>query len=177
MTLFARVVATLQTAGIPYALIGAGALTVHGVNRATHDLDLLVIDPSSLREDAWLDLASQGVIVQIRKGDLTDPLAGVVRFRSPGEGPVDVVVGKLKWQRKILDRAVPRDTQEANRIPVVTAADLILLKLYAGGAQDGWDVHQLLDGEERDRLIAEVEHHLPELPSRAVKLWRKILDD
>jgi len=176
MTLLARVAAVLQEAGVSHALIGAGALTVHGVNRATHDLDLLVVDPSCLRSDFWTELESQEVPVEVRKGDLTDPLAGVVRCRFPGEVPVDVVVGKFTWQRKILDRAVVRDTQEAAHIPVVRAADLILLKLYAGGAQDGWDVQQLLEGEDQAALIAEVEQLLPELPSRAVKLWRRVLE-
>lgn len=175
MTLLARVVAALQAAGISHALIGAGALTVHGVNRATHDLDLLVIDPSCLRPDFWTDLESREVSVTVRKGDLTDPLAGVVRFRSPGGGPVDVVVGKFKWQRKILERAVLRTTPEAD-IPVVRAADLILLKLYAGGGQDGWDVQQLLAGEDRNELIAEVEQLLPELPPSAAELWRRVLE-
>jgi predicted nucleotidyltransferase len=177
MTLLARAAAALREAGIAHALIGAGALTVHGVNRATHDLDLFVLDPSCLRSDFWSDLESREVSVEIRKGDLTDPLAGVVRLRLPGEVPVDVVVGKFTWQRKILDRAVVRNTQEAAHLPVVRAADLILLKLYAGGAQDGWDIQQLLEGEDRAELIAEVEQLLPELPPRSVKLWRRVLED
>jgi hypothetical protein len=177
MTLLARAAAVLREAGVAHALIGAGALTVHGVNRATHDLDLLVLDPSCLRTDFWSVLESQEVSVEVRKGDLTDPLAGVVRLRLTGEVPVDVVVGKFTWQRTILERAVVRTTQEAADLPVVRAADLILLKLYAGGAQDGWDIQQLLEGEDRTGLIAEVEPLLPELPSRAVKLWRKVLED
>jgi hypothetical protein len=175
MTLRSRVVAVLHGAGIPYALIGAGALTVHGVTRATLDFDFLVLDPSCLRLDFWIDLESRGVSVDVRKGDLTDPLAGVVRFELPGEGPVDVVLGKFKWQRAILDRAVRRTTPEGD-LPVVTAADLILLKLFAGGAQDAWDIQQLLYGDDRDELIAEVEKLLPELPAEAVKLWRRILE-
>lgn len=175
MTLRTRVMAALQGAGVSYALIGAGALAVHGVTRATLDFDLLVLDSSCLRPDFWTDLESQGVSVEVRKGDLTDPLAGVVRFKSPGEGPVDVVVGKFRWQRMILDRAVPKGTPEGN-LTVVRAADLILLKLFAGGAQDGWDIQQLLEGEDRDELIAEVEKLLPELSARAEKLWRRILE-
>ena len=175
MTVVGRVAAALQGARIAYALIGAGALTVHGVTRATHDLDLLVVDPSCLQSELWHDLQGQGVALEIRKGDLTDPLAGVVRFRSPGEVPLDLVVGKFKWQREILERATLRATQDGE-MPVVRSADLILLKLFAGGAQDGWDVQQLLEGEDRDELVAEVERLLPGLPSRAAKLWRRILE-
>lgn len=174
MSLQSQVVSVLRAAGIPHALIGGIALNVHGVNRATLDLDLLVVDPSCFHSHFWVDLERQGVSVEIRKGDLSDPLAGVVRFRQSGEGSVDLVVGKLIWQRKILDRAVPTPA-EAN-IPVVSAADLILLKLYAGGPQDGWDIQQLLAGEDRNELIAEVEQLLPELPSYSRKLWLRILE-
>lgn len=149
-------------------------MNVHGVNRATLDFDLLVMDPSCLRSDLWADLQRQGISVEIRKGDLTDPLAGVVRFRGAGAGEVDLVVGKLIWQRKILERATSTPG-EAN-IPVVRAADLILLKLYAGGPQDGWDIQQLLAGEDRNELIAEVEQLLPDLPADAKKLWLRILE-
>ncbi len=175
MTLLARVAAVLFEADIAHALIGAGALAVFGVNRATNDHDLLVVDASCLRLDLWTDLTRRGISVEIRKGDVTDPLAGVIRCELPGEIPVDVVVGKFKWQREVLGRAAPRTTQEAN-IPVVTAADLILLKLYAGGAQDGWDIQQLLETEDRNALIAEVETLVPDLPPHAIKLWHRVLE-
>jgi len=178
MTLLGRVAEALLSAKIPHALIGAGALAVYGVNRATYDHDLFVVDAACLRPDLWTALASQEISVEIRKGDVSDPLAGVVRFQFLGEIPVDLVVGKYKWQREVLDRAALRTTQEAD-IPVVRAADLILLKLYAGGAQDGWDVQQLLEGvegEDRRALITEVEMRLPELLPHAAKLWRRVLE-
>ncbi|HJX29079.1 MAG TPA: hypothetical protein VJ885_14315 [Thermoanaerobaculia bacterium] len=176
MTLLARVSSVLQREGVPHALIGAGALTIHGVNRATVDLDLLVLDTECLQSTFWTDLESQGASVEIRKGDLTDPLAGVVRFRASGQRPVDLVVGKYIWQRRVLERAVLTTTEQA-RVPVVQAIDLVLLKLYAGGLQDGWDIQQLLARDDRkEELIAEVEQLLPELPAHSKKLWLRILE-
>lgn len=175
MTLSRQVLAALRAADISYALIGAGALTVHGVARATIDVDFLVLDPSCLRREFWTDLESPGVSIDVRKGDLTDPLAGVVRFEAPGERDVDVVVGKFKWQRGVLERAILRTMSEGD-VPVVRATDLILLKLFAGGPQDAWDIQQLLDGTDRDELIAEVEKLLPDLSADAEKLWRRILE-
>jgi hypothetical protein len=170
MSLLEEISSALETAGIRHALIGALALSAYGVNRATLDLDLLVADPNSLRPELWADLRSRGIDVEIRKGDLTDPLAGVVRLQAPGEGPVDVVVGKFPWQARLLERAEP-----VGATLVVRAADLILLKLYAGGLQDAWDVQQLLARPLREDLIREVESHLSELPERCRKLWAKIL--
>ncbi len=174
MTLIERVATVLQGVGVAHALVGAVALSIHGVSRATHDLDLFVVDRSCLQRVFWTDLDAQGVFVEVRKGDLTDPLAGVVRFKLRGESSVDVVVGKFKWQRDVLDRAILFPTE--TNVPVVRAADLILLKLYAGGGQDAWDIQQLLDGENREELIAEVEKLLPELSADAAKLWRRILE-
>lgn len=44
-------------------------------------------------------------------------------------------------------------------------ADLILLKLYAGGSQDAWDIEQLLTGPERAAVTAEIEATLGALPA------------
>jgi hypothetical protein len=170
MSLLDEIRSTLDAAGIRHALIGALALSAYGVNRATVDLDLFAADASCLRPDLWSDLRDHGVAVEIRKGDMTDPLAGVVRFRAAGESPIDVVVGKFSWQARLLERAEPiGDTL------VVRAADLVLLKLYAGGLQDAWDVQQLLARPFREDLIREVESRLSDLPAPCEDLWRKIL--
>jgi hypothetical protein len=51
----------------------------------------------------------------------------------------------------------------------------VLLKLYAGGPQDAWDVAQLLAAERREELVATVEERLVTLPSAAQTLWRRLL--
>ncbi len=170
MSLLPQITAALDTAEIPYALIGAAALTVYGVNRATLDLDLFATSPACLEPGLWRDMQSS-VEVDIRRGDLTDPLAGVVRFRAPRAQPIDLVVGKLTWQRKVIERAVPAGAGP----PVVRLPDLVLLKIYAGGPQDAWDIQQLLAREGRDEVIREIEASLPELPSRCSNFWQKIL--
>ncbi|HEX6899975.1 MAG TPA: nucleotidyltransferase [Thermoanaerobaculia bacterium] len=175
MSLLARVVAVLEAKGIPFALIGASALTIHGVNRLTLDMDLLVVDPVCLDVQTWLGLAAEGVSVDVRRGDLTDPLAGVVRFEAPSETSVDLVIGKFVWQREILEKS--RQALFAGlEIPVLEAVELILLKLYAGGHQDAWDIQQLLTGPDRETLIAGVEQELPRLPKECSNFWRRILD-
>jgi hypothetical protein len=172
MSLLEEISATLEAAGIRHALIGALALSAYGVNRATVDLDLFAADASCLRPELWADLRSRGIDVEIRKGDSTDPLAGVVRFRAPGESPLDVVVGKFAWQTRLLERAEP-----IGGTLVVRAADLVLLKLYAGGLQDAWDVQQLLARPFREDLVREVESRLSDLPARCHKLWKKTLQE
>lgn len=174
MTLLARVAAVLESLQIPHSLIGAAALAIHGIPRSTSDHDLFVTDATCLERRTWEELASEGVHVDVNRGDFQDPLAGVVRFKTPGEMPVDVVVGKFTWQRKMLERT-HRAIFEGAELPVIGPADLILLKLYAGGLQDAWDIQQLLEGPDREELIAEVESRLADLSKEAHVLWRRIL--
>jgi hypothetical protein len=169
----AAATATLEAAEIAYALIGAAALAVHGISRSTFDLDLLAVDRGCLAPALWTGLEQRGIAIEIRRGDVDDPLAGIVRFSAAGAQPVDLVVGRSSWQRDTLARA-GRARVGNLEIPVLQPSDLVLLKLYAGGPQDAWDIEQLLCGAERDALIREVENHLTELPAPATTLWRRI---
>jgi hypothetical protein len=147
-------------------------MAVHGVSRATRDLDLLVMSPECLSPSTWAAL--EGAQVDIRRGDADDPLAGMVRVVSAADAPLDVVVGRAGWQRAAIERA-PDRTVGGLIVPVVTAADLVLLKLYAQGSQDTWDIEQLLSSGDRPRLIAAVEASLSALPEDARRLWARIV--
>ena len=134
--------ALLRERGIPFAVIGAAAMAVHGVSRSTRDVDLLTLAPDCLEESFWPPLASPGVEVTIRRGDAEDPLAGVVRFAATGQHPLDLIVGRSAWQAGILQRA--RETPvDGVPVPVAGRADLIVLKLYAGGPQDAAESRRL----------------------------------
>lgn len=175
MTLFAIVLARLEEVGVRCSLIGAEALALRGASRATLDRDLLTTDLRTLDAAIWAPLADSGAEVDVRRGDADDPLAGVVRFRAEGERPVDLIVGRNEWQTRILDRSEILDLGEV-RVAVPRAADLVLLKLFAGGPQDSWDIAQLLADAERAALVAEVDSRIGELPDDAHRLWRRILD-
>lgn len=173
MSALAHVARLLAERGTPFALIGAGALAVHGVSRATQDLDLLVVDPACLDMRYWERARSAGLAVSIRKGDADDPLLGVVSVTA-GDAPLDVVVARHAWQAAIPGRS-RRVEIEGISVPVARPADLVLLKLYAGGPQDAWDIVQLLAGSERQAIIREVEAGLAPLPEQSRRLWRRLL--
>ena len=177
----------LREREIPFAVIGAAAMAVHGVARATRDLDLLTRDARSLVPATWAALERQRITVDIRIGDADDPLAGVIRFVEDGVAVVDVVVGRAGWQAAVVERAVSRVIEGVNvenaayplgvcavNVPVAGAADLITLKLYAGSPQDLWDIKQLLDVGDRAALVAQVEPMLTSLPEDARRLWARV---
>jgi hypothetical protein len=164
MTTLDRVCDVLDRHRTPYALIGAAALASYGVARSTFDIDLLTTDQRVLQTEMWI-----GLDTDVRRGDLDDPLAGVVRFSDGVERPVDLVVGKHAWQA----RAVARARRPGDGLPVVEARDLVLLKLYAGGTQDLWDVRELLK-QSPATLAHEVEQDLTDLPVEFRQRWRDL---
>jgi predicted nucleotidyltransferase len=172
MTPLAVVVRTLDEAGVPCALIGASALSAYAVARSTLDIDLMVCDPKVLDPALWSRVGA-GCAVDVRRGDVLDPLVGVVRVTGPGR-PVDVVVFRpLGWQAAALARAVPV-TWSGLDVRVVTPEDLVLLKLYAGGPADLWDVLALLDAvPDRAALVGRVDASLSTLPAVMRRRWAK----
>ena len=175
MSLFARTVEHLARQGTGCALIGAAALAVHGIARSTQDLDLLVTDRRCLDADYWAPLVPAGASVAVHRGDETDPLGGVARLRAPAEPSVDVIVGKPRWHADVVERARPA-TVEGVAVPAARAADLILLKVYAGGPQDAWDVTQLLAAGDRAALAGEVGARMGDLPPEARRLWARLAE-
>jgi hypothetical protein len=169
VSLLQRVVAVLEERQIPYALIGAAAMAAHGVSRSTFDIDFLTTDRRVLEPETWTIPDP----VELRRGDADDPLAGVVRVSVTGEASIDVIVGRDQWQQRLLS-ATRRATLEGVSVPVVDAAGLILLKLFAGGPQDAWDIEQLLAASEPG-VAAAVERGIADLPDHAGALWKRIV--
>jgi hypothetical protein len=170
MTLLDRVVGVLDANGLPSAIIGGLAPASAGVARSTLDIDLLTTDMRVLDGRIWAPLTDNGVTVDIRRGDQEDLLGGLVRLEAPGERPIDIVLGKSAWQA----RAVERAARVGDGPAVVLARDLVLLTLYAGGAQDMWDVAELLRTPRADGLAAEVEDDLRALPGCMRQRWAAI---
>ena len=148
-------------------------MAAHGVACSTADLDLLATAPDLLTPQHWDDIRRQGVTVKIHPGDADDPLSGVIRFSGPGERDVDLVVGRGGWQEGVVARA-QRVFLLDTSLPVVEPADLVLLKLYAGGPQDAWDIQQLLADDSRAATIAAVNERIVELPAACLALWQRV---
>ena len=168
MTLLDLVRSVLDAAQIGHALIGAAALAACGVSRSTFDLDLMGVDRRCLADDMWEPLRRRGASAEVRRGAASDPLAGVVRFEMVGERPVDLVVGRHPWQQRAIERALKTPAG----LPVVQPCDLVLLKLYAGGTQDLWDIEQLLALPDAAEIARRVDRDLADLPAAAAARWR-----
>lgn len=173
MSLLFRVAGHLALRRVPFAAVGGVALAVRGVARSTFDVDLLTMDSAVLADPFWGPLAHWGAAVEVRRGDADDPLRGLVRLVSRDERSVDVVVGRGAWQEGVVKRAEPFALLDAE-VPVVRAADLVLLKLHAGGTQDLWDVRQLLDADRDGTVADEVESRFGEVPRPVAIVWKRV---
>lgn len=146
-------------------------MAMRGVARATADADLLALDLDVLESASW---AGFPATVEVRRGDVEDPLIGVVRMRRAEEIDLDIVVPRGRWQRGVLDRAQAMP-YEGGRLLVATPADLVLLKLDAGGTLDRWDAAHILETLDAGGAIRrEVESRIGALPSDAQRLWEEI---
>lgn len=169
-SLLDHVVRILQDSQIPFALIGAAAMAAHGVSRSTYDTDFFSVGPAALDPVIWKALGTSGVRVDVRIGDDDDPLLGVVRFAQDDQA-IDLVVGRSRWQQEVIARAKPTYVFKLN-IPIVTVEDLILLKLYAGGIQDRWDIQQLV--ESTSLIAGHIDERVASLPERCQALWSQL---
>jgi hypothetical protein len=173
VTLLERVAGLLTRNRVAYSLIGATAMAVYRVSRATFDMDLFTTDHTVLDSSFWRELVGLGVDVEVRRGDDDDPLFGIVRLFENETHPIDLVVGRGGWQSEIARRA--RDYVVSNvRIPVADGADIVLLKLYAGGVQDRWDIVQLVAANRE--IEQQVDERLKALPQACRTLWQSIRD-
>lgn len=171
------VVRVLESLGAAHALIGAHAMAVRGYPRFTVDVDLLTADARVLEPTPWSALVGHGAVVEPRRGDADDPLAGVVHILLLDGTDVDLVVARWPWEARIVERAESVSV-DGLMIRVPRCSDLILLKLAAGGYADLQDAAALLalgDPAETDTVIRDVNAHIDEVRPDVRHLWHDLL--
>jgi hypothetical protein len=131
----------LEVGGVDYALCGGVALAIHGVPRATQDIDLLVRpeDLARLREIA----RTCGFVLESFPMDFASGIT-IQRFTKLIDGhplmlDALLVGGSLDGAWKSRQSAEMED----GRMVVVSRESLIALKLAAGRPQDLVDVQRL----------------------------------
>ncbi|MDP1832842.1 MAG: hypothetical protein Q8K67_12345 [Geothrix sp.] len=165
-----RLTSHLDRHGIPYCLIGGLALAAWGVARYTADADLLSLDARILDNTLWSAWGTEPP--KITKGDIDDPLGGVVRF--PGPPRQDLILGRGAAARIALETS---ERSESFPCPVASPLGLILLKLEAGSPQDAADILALLGNAQalgRPSLEGEVASMVSQLTHEARAFWVKI---
>lgn len=144
-----EVTGLLDGLGVTYAVMGGVAVRVHGIPRATYDIDFtLALDRGRLPE-LYAELRGRGYTVpEVYDGGWVDQVGGMplVKFRLylSGRGiDIDVFLAESAYQRELLSRR-RRHKVDGFDAWLVTAEDLILLKLIAGRPRDVADIGDVL---------------------------------
>jgi hypothetical protein len=133
-------------AGLKWAVVGAVAARNYMPERATRDMDILILAADSSVVAARLEAASFQ-----RVGDLT---IGGTSWRTPDGTPLDVIEGRDAWCSPALNDAATNLSNDGT--PVLTAPYLVLMKLLSGRVQDIADVTRILGGLD-DSALGQVE--------------------
>jgi hypothetical protein len=147
---FKSIVAALEERGIDYAVCGGLAMAVHGLPRATVDIDLLILS-ESLEEVRWLartlgysieafPMTFSDGAVEIRCVSKIDPETGIVLSLDMMLVTPEIVD---VWQSRI------ELSWEAGSLWVVSRMGLMALKSLRSSVQDLADIERLkeLDNE------------------------------
>ena len=154
--LYLELFSKLNDADVRYLVVGGIAVNLHGVNRLTHDIDLmLALDSENLgRFVSVAKRYSFKPVVPVKVEDLADAekvrdwienkhmLAFGLRPQNPVEPIVDILVKAPDDFETAYKRRVIADVL-GQRVPVASIADLITMKTGTGRAKDQDDIAML----------------------------------
>lgn len=133
----------LEKESIAYAVIGAMAASVHGVVRASVDADALLSVTVRQLGDLQQRFAAAGLVTDLRRGDIDDPIAAMLVLSDSFQNRVDLLVGLRGLEPEAFARAIEVPFKGA-RLRVVCIEDFIAMKVFAGGPQDIRDAERAL---------------------------------
>lgn len=147
--------ALLDGAGVPYAVIGGHAVNTWLEPRFTAGIDVTVQAGGADMARLKATLATRGYVLTREHGADLPSGPDFVRFSSPdGITILEVQAAKTDFQREVIRRTV-----SAGAARVATREDLIVMKLIANRAKDQVDLVGLLV--------------LPEIDWEYVEHWAK----
>lgn len=153
----------LEEAGVRYLVVGGIAVNLHGINRLTHDIDLmLALDADNLRR--FVSVArkySFKPVVPVKVEDLADAAKvrdwinnkHMVAFGLRPQNKEDPTVDILVKQSISFDAAYARRIMSdvaGLKVPVAAIADIIAMKTGTGREKDAADIRALKRLKELD---------------------------
>lgn len=140
-----RVVSLLGEYGVPAVVIGAVALAAYRYVRHTEDIHLGVDADLPKMRALTAALRDEGFVVDFHEPDGDDPLGGVIDVSGPF-GLIQVVSFANRFPAVIRDALAGDDVRirPGSELRLVPIAQLVALKLYAGGSGSKSDIVELL---------------------------------
>lgn len=125
----------LRQEQVEYAVIGAFALAVHGVVRASMDADILLFTTPRRLNELHARFEQTGFTAESRQGDSDDPIPAMLGLSDDHGNRVDLLAGLRGLDPLVFSRTVEVDFH-GERLRIVGREDFIAMKCFAGGPQD-----------------------------------------
>jgi predicted nucleotidyltransferase len=125
----------LQREKIDYAVIGAFALSAHGVVRASTDVDVLLFTTPQHLVKLRARFQRAGFGTELRHGEADDPIPVMLILTDSHNNNVDLLGGLRGMDPAIFSRTVQVPFMGVN-LRIVGREDFIAMKCFAGGPQD-----------------------------------------
>lgn len=127
----------------PFVIVGAVATWLYMPQRATRDVDILILASDAPAIAAELQQAGF-----VQTGRLS---IGRTSWRAPNGAVLVVLESDVPW----IDQALAKPTTAPDGLPVIALPYLVLLKLEAGHGQDLADIQRML-GQANEQTIQAV---------------------
>lgn len=160
------VIDILTKYNIPYAIIGAFAVSFYGIVRASMDADAIISlkKAGSCLNDLQSDLTKIGLKVTCREGDHDDPIDGVINIEDKFHNRVDLLLGIHGMSEDTFSRTTESSFMGAT-IQLISIEDLIAMKIFAGSQKDIHDVEGIFSVSKEGIDVAQLKslvHHYGE---------------
>ncbi|MBS0373687.1 MAG: hypothetical protein JSR73_03865 [Proteobacteria bacterium] len=129
------VVEILRREHVDYAVIGAFALAVLGVVRATTDVDALIFTKPGRLAKLRRPFSRAGFHIELRSADEDDPVFGLLILSDDFGNHVELLGGLRNLDPGTLSRTLKVEFR-GETVNVVGREDFIAMKCFAGGPQD-----------------------------------------
>lgn len=141
-----KIAQLLRRHNVEPIVIGAAALAGHRYIRMTRDIDLGCNASLVALRDVANALRENGYEAVLREPDMDDPLGGVIDVEGPF-GLVQIISFEGRFPAAIQDALREADmvVRAGSDLPIAPLAQLVALKLYAGGRKSKLDILELLD--------------------------------
>ena len=140
-----RLSAALTELGMRYALIGGIAVILRGHDRATQDVDAVVLDADESLPTMLEVFQRHGLVPRLSDAEAFAKRNRVILLRAPDGTGIDVSMGALPFEEEIVERATRENLTDVIAMPVATAEDLVIMKLVAARSRDIDDVRRLVE--------------------------------
>ena len=143
------ILSTFSDENVEFLLVGAYALAVYGLPRATGDMDLWVRPSKENAERVWRALARFGApLDELSVEDLTTP--GLVFQVGVAPRRIDILTSILGVEFEVAWPSRNEVDVEGLTVPVISRADLVRSKEASGRPQDRADIARLQSDSSAD---------------------------